>query len=612
MMGSNLITSQILPVDTALLTVLSLFTLLIVFVSDFAAYNGSARVFDQAVADSEFKLEGLIADPKGNINAYHTLARLHVWRMTMSLVGARLAIVALGIIYFQNNIRANTLPLFDYAWSMQAAPLGVMITQLALIIAAVVFVLEPVWRVRLTTAYGLSEVTRYNPDAEPIFSGRGFWLTAGYWGGLYAAYLLMMLLPWYLISQNPLLTLGDTLFIIVVLGVLIVALVQYNQRVTRWFIQQAVENCANFASLMERQTQARTEQAAQVRVPQDQPFTFWQRIFAWKGLFWLIRSGNPVIVMDTRRLVSAKVFATLRTWSLQTFTRLTVIGLVFGLGLTLFSYYQAVRYASTPNYYPSTYSTPYYHLYTSFTAIAIGLGIIGIFASGFLDFNSITAAHNTINRDMVTGRWDLLRMTMLPESQLIMGKHAVTQVRAWKMLSAVMGMRILALVIGGILAVLPAPYEGGLSGLESLIRNFNNDFLLTLFTVGVVLWTVVIYLLEPLWRHHSMTAMGLAVSSDKSTLGGLLTGFAAIFGVWISQGFTLFVFSWIVSLINSVLWAANYNTLYSNGFDYDTFMRLQTIITGVSALLFGVVVYAYYRVLRNSSLRQVMRRAFRA
>ncbi|MCA9911223.1 MAG: hypothetical protein KC519_21370, partial [Anaerolineae bacterium] len=77
------------------------------------------------------------------------------------------------------------------------------------------------------------------------------------------------------------------------------------------------------------------------------------------------------------------------------------------------------------------------------------LMLIASFLGGlWLDYHSLSASINAVSGDITGGRWDLLRLTALNDSGLIAAKHAVSQLRVWRRLLAIVAIRLALALIG--------------------------------------------------------------------------------------------------------------------------------------------------------------------
>jgi hypothetical protein len=135
----------------------------------------------------------------------------------------------------------------------------------------------------------------------------------------------------------------------------------------------------------------------------------------------------------------------------------------------------------------------------------------------YCDISALLASINTLNRDFVTGRMDLLRLAPLTDAGLIAAKHALTLLRTRRITLMLVSLRL------GLMgsALVYEYFWGGIwfSGANLVVAGLQ---------LGLVLVIAFIFAVEPFWRVEMMTALGIYLSSlnrsQNSTL--LLAGFS--------------------------------------------------------------------------------------
>ncbi|NDJ59637.1 MAG: hypothetical protein GYB67_00850, partial [Chloroflexi bacterium] len=219
---------------------------------------------------------------------------------------------------------------------------------------------------------------------------------------------------------------------------------------------------------------------------------------------------NPLFVAETRH----------SRWghSADALLRRSRLWLLIGAGATLGIYLLLVVLTrlGTPSWFP--------------WPSVLAETLLVIFAVGFpattvaIDGASISATMNSINREIVSGRWDLLRLTGQRDSALIAAKHSAGQLRAWRTLSLVLGYRLaVALaalaVIGWVLTIEIRSLSGSSVGAGSDFTLFILSFSLMIIGLGAV------FVIEPLWRLRAMTALGVWVSgrTRNPTTAGIVS-----------------------------------------------------------------------------------------
>jgi hypothetical protein len=152
---------------------------------------------------------------------------------------------------------------------------------------------------------------------------------------------------------------------------------------------------------------------------------------------------------------------------------------------------------------------------------------VTIFIGFTLDFVAMSASTGTINSEIQSGRWDLLRLTALNDVGIVSAKHAVSQVRSWRTMMMMVGFRLGLVLIGLFLTLQPLLEFGGFEvGLNSFVN------------LLVFLIMICVFVLEPYWRMQALTAVGLYLSSmGRSATATFLSGFFGLLLVWFVQIF---------------------------------------------------------------------------
>jgi hypothetical protein len=233
----------------------------------------------------------------------------------------------------------------------------------------------------------------------------------------------------------------------------------------------------------------------------------------------------------------------------------------------------------------------YYYSYWGSEIFLVLLGltfVVGV----VLDFMCMSSSSDAINSDIANGRWDLLRLTALNEQGILSAKHAISQLRCWRTVMVMFGLRLGVSIIALILIIVPtfrAAY-------------FGSDMVITLIILGLMM---TVYVLEPFWRARALTAMGIYVSSlNRSTSGTFLTAFFALFVVWLLQsaviGAAMFGVTWIAIGLAST----------SSGYAASFFFGL--CFNGVWLAILCSAIYGFYHLLEQWSLRRTLKRIARS
>jgi hypothetical protein len=256
-----------------------------------------------------------------------------------------------------------------------------------------------------------------------------------------------------------------------------------------------------------------------------------------------------------------------------------VSGIVFVLLLILLGF-QWRRFPLRDGYW-------FWRTGVDFFAILVGFGLL---ASLFLDFVCIAAALNSISSEIINGTWDLLRLTVLREGELVLAKHAITQLRVWRTTMWVIGLRIAATVIAAFFMITDYVLEILSQGYLTIEENI--EFILFILVPFALLFCI--FTIEPLWRMQAMSALGMVISARlKDGALAALLAIGTVLAVWCIQALVLFT---LVASLGAVV-AVLSPVIGSSAFI-------------ISPLIVFPTVYGFYSVLKTWALRQVARRLF--
>jgi hypothetical protein len=209
---------------------------------------------------------------------------------------------------------------------------------------------------------------------------------------------------------------------------------------------------------------------------------------------------------------------------------------------------------------------------------------------------------NSINQQVVSGHWDILRVTPLPEDDILSAKYAISQILAWRLMAIETALRVLSIVFIPVLIIsTPLLYSGNL--LTSLLAFVTAPVIILFVIVAVapvsipVLILLLMYIFEPYWRMQAVLAFGIAVSARiQNTTIAALAGFGTLL---VMRAVQVAVFAGILYLC-------------VNGFAraYPPSAAIQLCVLPWGSLLASYLVFLFYRWLRNFALRLAYRLAF--
>lgn len=278
---------------------------------------------------------------------------------------------------------------------------------------------------------------------------------------------------------------------------------------------------------------------------------------------------NPLFKVEIRRVAGMQNPQQMLSYSRWVFG----IILAGTLALWLLSIYGAWDRLSVRNYYD-------YRVYNASNQVLLWVFVISLLSNFLLDMRCMIAGLGSISTEIISGRWDLLRLTLLRMEYMVEAKHAVAQVRSWRWMVIIVSLRATSIILVLLQAfVLPLILGAGFSSyaFSSLFTPFN---LYIFVGIGIL---AAVWIVEPYLRMRALTALSLALSARIHNLTyAFLAAFVAIVLVWISQIIIIAVF--LFASISMSLVA-----LYCSPFIF---------------LCFAIFVWVYYRSLKNSSLRR--------
>lgn len=165
--------------------------------------------------------------------------------------------------------------------------------------------------------------------------------------------------------------------------------------------------------------------------------------------------------------------------------------------------------------------------------ISIGLSILCNFYYVFVTINSLRLEFGSADLDLV-------RLTLVSEQDIVTAYRAVAQLRSWRAVVLELGLRLLIALVGiGSLTPLWFAAPGDFSSADDLIAF--GAWTTILILLGMA------YVLEPLWRMRTTTALATAIAVKVFNLtAAYLAAFLIIFAIVITQGSLVFV--WLADL----------------------------------------------------------------
>ncbi len=197
---------------------------------------------------------------------------------------------------------------------------------------------------------------------------------------------------------------------------------------------------------------------------------------------------------------------------------LLVFGGLVGLGVW-------VSYLDFQSY---SVSTPWWEA----LALMLSVGIYGLLlviglADLIFEIAALVLSVNLVNRELVAGRLDLLRLAAGSEKTLIAAKYGLARARSWRFLAvglALRGIVVVLLIVAGV-----ASFIGVIIAGEEIGFRFIDWWL---WIIAVVVSVGVLYI-EPFWRMDMLTSLGLTLSARIRQHN---TAILAALGSWLGLG----------------------------------------------------------------------------
>lgn len=319
------------------------------------------------------------------------------------------------------------------------------------------------------------------------------------------------------------------------------------------------------------------------------PKSTWQRRLSDRVLNFLIPHGaaflnHPIYALEVRQQRSQR---TLRHIVPYTTSRVGIItGILLAIWLCILAYHNG-----SADWYTYSASDTSESLFLWVFYASAGLNLL-------LDFFGVVATAGSINREKTSTNWDLLTVTTVRQETVIRAKHIAAQVRIWRLVTLIFGLRMGFTTWGLLHTAGTSIWFNGLGHfIQEAIDEFRHEPVETPLALYLFALIFVVYMLESLWRARLVTAIGLAASARiQNTTSAILAGFAGVVLMWITQAIILIAMFWLSFEIG------NYSAMY----DDDAIVVIITLVMSGWA----AVIYGYYRLVRERLLKWATRRAF--
>jgi hypothetical protein len=230
--------------------------------------------------------------------------------------------------------------------------------------------------------------------------------------------------------------------------------------------------------------------------------------------------------------------------------------------------------------------------------LLLALGLNAVF-SLLMDAYSMHSSLSGINEDRQVGHWDVIRITLLHEAEVIHAKFAVAQIRAWRWLVYEIGLR--HVVVAGLITLF----------MSSISNVFDySDSLEIFFMVLVIGMVCLIFIQEAKWRSRAMIAVGVGISArGMNTTNSALSAVGMVIGLRIMETVIAAVLFWLLVYIPfriSYAWAEYYDPVTNRSSEHLIFFVVIIVLIGS-----GVILWGYWRIVRGLALSLATRWAYR-
>jgi hypothetical protein len=218
---------------------------------------------------------------------------------------------------------------------------------------------------------------------------------------------------------------------------------------------------------------------------------------------------------------------------------------------------------------------------------------ISLLATIIVDIMTVLSANDAIHIDMQSGRFDLLRLTMLDNRAILDAKYAVRRLRAWRTMVALMSWRFTVMILSLVIALIASR---GIT-IPTSLQDVMNTLLIVLL--------LAFFVFESAVRSPAITIIGIAVSAGvRSSFSAILYSLFAVAAVWIMQFTLLYLF--IVGASSVLNWF--YRVYISDFSDWERNQTMLSIVNLLVMVLFWCIFLAFCELLRRYNQRRALAR----
>ena len=301
-----------------------------------------------------------------------------------------------------------------------------------------------------------------------------------------------------------------------------------------------------------------------------------------------ITRPNPVFNFDLRRVRWLSDPERLLRFSLYLFLIPPV-----AISLIVFVLAQDALHAGANSYAYRAYYQFFFVTTWVIFLLSLAVTVVG-------DLYYLLVSVSSINRMITSGEWDMLRLTVIPETDLVQSKHVVAEIKGWRFMVIEAAVRTFGLGFAITHMVLFAKFS---------YAQLASPLFLAALSAVLVIWSG-IYAIEPLWRMRALTALGIAASAEihRLTYAGL-AALAGSAGMHLLQGGMVLAGTWIATGIFAISVALD-RAMHKGGPGTEIFFTPLAAV--LVSLVCGFLIRQFYHRIYQALLNRAMRTAFKS
>lgn len=246
--------------------------------------------------------------------------------------------------------------------------------------------------------------------------------------------------------------------------------------------------------------------------------------------------------------------------------------------------------SSTPSY--RSYSLRMYNILSTMYSVMGIATVISIGMSYLLDFLIVVLTVNTINGERNANRWDLLHLTPITAESIVRTMYSTNQLRRWHFTALTIGTRIAIILLYGLILFIVSPVLEDWNIYTGFYETLTDSPLAFIAASVSMIGGGFIFIVEPLWRLRSTTALAMMISAQvKRSTTAITVGAMSLIGIWLfTAGFIVFTGAASMWMLDDICCDWNY------------YIAAYFLVGGEIAFYYG-----FFHLMRNIALRRTLR-----